>query len=329
MSSLLPLVQNETIKVLKKQRFHIVVLILLIMIPVFTYAQMKTAQNNREKFNQDWRLELQQQITDYQNSLGSDRIPEEWKKFRRIMLQQLQYYLDHDVNPSEPNGVTFTRTFMSSSATLFIPLLIMAIASDIVSSERSTGTIKLLLTRPVRRWKILMSKWIVLMLFTAVIIVLTALLSYLISGAVFGYGGWKMPIFSGFSSAGSDVNFDAVHILPSWLYLLMQCGLIWFSSIVVAALGFMVSVLVRSTAASIVALMASLIAGTILYNMASSWPTAKYLFMLNLRLTDYLSGTPSPVEGMTLTFSLAVLAVWGGIALFVAFRVFTKQDILN
>lgn len=329
MSSLLPLIQNETIKVLRKNRFYVILLILIIIIPVFTYAQMKTVENNREKFNQDWRLELQQRITDIQNSLGSDRVPEEWKKYRRIVLQQLQYNLDHDINPSDPNGVTFTRTFLDNSVTLFIPLLVMAIASDIVSSERSTGTIKMLLTRPIRRWKVLLSKWIVLMMFTGIIVLLTALLSYLISGLVFGYGGWTYPIFTGFSVTGTDVNFETVHTVPSWLYMLMQLGLVWFSSIVVAALGFMISVLVRSTAASIVTLMATLIAGSILYNMASSWPTAKYLFMINLKLTDYLAGTPAPVEGMTLPFSLAVLTVWGAVGLIVAFRVFTKQDILN
>ncbi|WP_374018754.1 ABC transporter permease [Paenibacillus thiaminolyticus] len=329
MSSLLPLIQNETIKVLRKNRFYVILLILIIIIPVFTYAQMKTVENNREKFNQDWRLELQQRITDIQNSLGSDRVPEEWKKYRRIVLQQLQYNLDHDINPSDPNGVTFTRTFLDNAVTLFIPLLVMAIASDIVSSERSTGTIKMLLTRPIRRWKVLLSKWIVLMMFTGIIVLLTALLSYLISGLVFGYGGWTYPIFTGFSLTGTDVNFETVHTVPSWLYMLMQLGLVWFSSIVVAALGFMISVLVRSTAASIVTLMATLIAGSILYNMASSWPTAKYLFMINLKLTDYLAGTPAPVEGMTLPFSLAVLTVWGAVGLIVAFRVFTKQDILN
>ncbi|BFH69219.1 bacitracin ABC transporter permease [Paenibacillus dendritiformis] len=329
MSSLLPLVQNETIKVLRKNRFYVILLILLIIIPVFTYAQMKIAENNREKFQQDWRLELQQRITDIQNSLGSDRVPEEWKKYRRIVLQQLQYNLDHNINPSDPNGVTFTRTFLDNAVTLFIPLLVMAIASDIVSSERSTGTIKMLLTRPIRRWKVLLSKWIVLMMFTGIIVLLTALLSYLISGLIFGYGGWTYPIFTGFSLSGTDVNFEAVHTVPSWLYMLMQLGLVWFSSIVVAALGFMISVLVRSTAASIVTLMATLIAGSILYNMASSWPTAKYLFMINLKLTDYLAGTPAPVEGMTLPFSLAVLTVWGAAGLIVAFRVFTKQDILN
>lgn len=329
MTSLYPLVRNETLKIMKKKRFLVVVLILAVLIPVFTYAQMKVAQNNIEKFGQDWRRELQQRITDIQNTLGSDRVPEEWKKFRRVMVQQLQYYLDNDVNPQSPDGVTFTRSFMQNAVTLFIPLLVMSIASDLVSSERSTGTIKMLLTRPVRRWKILASKLITLTLFVSLIVVTTLVLCYLISGAVFGYNGWTMPIFTGFLISGAEVNESFVHAIPQWLYLLMQSGLIWFASLVVAYLALMVSVLVRSTAASIVTMMATIIAGMILTNMASSWHSAKYLFMVNLDLTDYLAGSPPPIEGMTLTFSLLVLAVWAIVSLIISFRVFTKQDILN
>ena len=329
MSNILPLIKNECIKLIKKKRFYIILLILLVLVPMFTYAQMRSSEQTRDKFNGDWRLETQQQITDNQNSLGSNRIPEEWKKYRLIFIQQLQYYLDHDVNPKEPNGVTFTRQFMDNSITLFIPLLIMAIASDIVSGERTTGTIKMLLTRPVKRWKVLLSKLVALMMFVSLIVLSTFAISYLISGAFFGYVGFNMPVFTGFQMSGADVDMSAVHAVPQWEYLLMQCGLIWFVAIVVALLAFMVSVLVKSTAASIVVMMAALIAGNILTNMASAWTSAKYLFMVNLQLTNYLSGTPAPIEGMNLNFSLLVLGVWGLGSVIVSFTVFTKRDILN
>lgn len=329
MINLLPLVKNETIKIIKKKRFYVVLLILVVLVPMFTYAQMRSAERTRDKFNGDWRLEVRQQITDNENSLSSDRVPDEWKKFRKIFVQQLQYYLDHDVNPNEPNGVTFTREFIDNSISLFIPLLIMAIASDIVSGERTSGTIKMLLTRPVKRWKVLLSKLITLMMFNSLIVLSTFMITYLISGAVFGYKGFTIPVFTGFLIQGADVDMSAVHAVPQWEYLLMQCGLAWFVSLVIAVLAFMVSVLVRSTAASIVVMMAALIAGSILTNMASAWNSAKYLFMVNLKLTDYLSGTPAPIEGMNLSFSLIVLSVWGLAAIIISFVVFTKRDILN
>lgn len=329
MTNLLPLIRNECLKIIKKKRFYVILLILLVLVPMFTYAQMRTAERSRDKFNSDWRLEIQQRITDNQNSLGSDRIPEEWKSYRRIFVQQLQYYLDHDVNPNEPSGVTFTREFLSNSVSLFIPLLIMAVASDLVSGERTTGTIKMLLTRPVRRWKVLLSKMTALLMFVSLIVLATYVISYLISGLAFGYKGFNVPVFTGFQISGDTVDMSTVHAVPQWKYLLMQGGLVWFVSIVVALLAFMVSVLVRSTAASIVVMMAALIAGTILTNMASAWTAAKYLFMVNMELTRYLAGTPAPIEGMTLGFSLAVLGVWGLAAVIISFAVFTKRDILN
>lgn len=329
MTNLLPLIRNECLKIIKKKRFYVILLILLVLVPMFTYAQMRAAERSRDKFNSDWRLEIQQRITDNQNSLGSDRIPEEWKSYRRIFVQQLQYYLDHDVNPNEPSGVTFTREFLSNSVSLFIPLLIMAVASDLVSGERTTGTIKMLLTRPVRRWKVLLSKMAALLMFVSLIVLAAYVISYLISGLAFGYKGFNVPVFTGFQISGDTVDMSTVHAVPQWKYLLMQGGLVWFVSVVVALLAFMVSVLVRSTAASIVVMMAALIAGTILTNMASAWTAAKYLFMVNMELTRYLAGTPAPIEGMTLGFSMAVLGVWGLAAVIISFAVFTKRDILN
>lgn len=329
MTSLLPLIRNECMKIIKKKRFYVILLILLVLVPMFTYAQMRSAERNREKFSSDWRLELQQQITDNENSLSSSRIPEEWKTYRRIFIQQMQYYLDHDVNPNEPSGVTFTREFLDNSISLFIPLLIMAVASDIVSGERTTGTIKMLLTRPVRRWKVLFSKLAALLMFVSLIILSTFLVSYLISGLAFGYGGFNVPVFTGFQLHGDTVDMSAVHSVPQWKYMLMQCGLIWYVSIIVALLAFMISVLFRSTAASIVVMMAALIAGSILTNMASAWTSAKYLFMVNLGLTNYLAGSPAPIEGMSLPFSLTVLGIWGIVSVIISFAVFTKRDILN
>ncbi|MEF2964251.1 ABC transporter permease [Paenibacillus sp. M1] len=328
-NGLVSLIQNETVKMIKKKRFYVVLLVLLVLVPIFSYAQMKQAEDRREKYGTDWRREVQQAITDNQNSLGSDRVPEEWKKYRQIYIQQMKYYLEKDVNPAQPGGVSFTREFLDNASGLFIPLLIMGVGADIVSSERTSGTVKMLLTRPVRRWRVLLSKLITLLMFVSLIVLSTFVICYLISGLFFGYKGFSFPVFTGFRLVGSDVDISGVHAVPQWKYLFMQAGLIWFVGITVAILTFMVSVLVRSTAASIVIMMAALIAGSILTNMASSWESAKYLFMVNLGLTNYLAGTPAPIEGMTLGFSLAVLAIWAAGSLIVSFLVFTKQDILN
>jgi len=327
---MLGLVYNEILKVVRKKRFYVVLAILAVLIPVFTYAQYKTTVEQQERLGtKDWRIIVQQEIVDLQNRLTSARLSDEWRRLLQIRLQQRQYYLEHDINPLAPGAVTCACVFLERCASLFVPLLVVVVAADMVSGEHTGGTIKLLLTRPVRRWKILLSKYLALQLFVSLIIAVTVLLAYLISGVVFGYGGWTMPVLTGFQVAGEGVLTDRVHVLPQGLYLLMQAGLVWYATAVVATLSFLLSVLLRSTAAAMGTMLSALIAGVILTEMVSSWQTAKYLFVVNLQLTDYLAGNAPPIEGMTLPFSLAVLGVWGAAALLAAFWVFTRQDMLT
>jgi len=48
----------------------------------------------------------------------------------------------------------------------------------------------------------------------------------------------------------------------------------------------------------------------------------------NLPLPDYYSGSPPPIPGITLTFSVVVLTAWAAAALAVAFGVFLRRDVL-
>ncbi|MFC4798570.1 ABC transporter permease [Neobacillus sp. GCM10023253] len=322
------LIQNEMLKLIAKKRLIVIAIIIGVLVMLFTYAQYKQIETQREKLGtSDWRTILQQQIVDTTNRLSSSRISDEWKKQLQISLQQQQYYLEHDINPSEPGAPTFMRIFLENSIDLFIPLMVMVIASDLVSSEHSLGTVKLLLTRPVKRWKILLSKYITLCLAVSLIIAIAGILSYGISGLVFGYKGWGAPILTGFSVTETGLNTSEVRLLSLWKFLLMDFGLVWFVAIVVGTLSFMLSVLIRSTAAGMGVMLAALISGAILNNMVSSWKSAKFFFMVNLRLTDYMKGNAPPIEGMTLSFSLLTLLVWWAAALMVSFMVFTKRDV--
>jgi ABC-2 type transport system permease protein len=322
------LIRNEMIKVWKKRRFFVIVGILLVLIPIFVYAQMRISANvERQLGDTDWKAKTQQEILRYNERLSSPGILEEWKRTLQVQVQILQYYVDNDVNPNEPNGVTFTREFMRNAIGLFIPLMVLVIASDLVSSEHAGGTIKLLLTRPTSRWKVLLSKYIAMMLYVSLIVATIAFLCYAISGAVFGYGGWQTPTLTGFQITDNEVSFANVHLIEHWLFIWMELGLVWFSSLVVGAIALMVSVLVRSTAAGMGIMLATIIAGSILAAMASSWESAKYFFMLNLDTVGYLAGSPPAIPGMDLAFSITILSIWALASIIVSFGVFTRQDI--
>ncbi|MGG2094373.1 ABC transporter permease [Bacillus sp. S13(2024)] len=324
------LVYNEAEKIYRKKRIVVVMLILAILIPIFVYAQYREVQTTIKRLGtSDWKVSLQQQIVDSQNRLNNSRLPEEWKAWLKVKVEQQQYYLEHNINPSSPGAPTFVRAFIEQGITLFIPLLVMIIAIDIVSGERSDGTMKMLLTRPIRRWKILLSKYVTMVLFISLILLLVGILSYVISGIVFGYSGWNLPMLTGFVTEKDTLNTNFVHLIPQWQYIIMAYGLAWFVAVVVGTISFMVSVLIRNTPAGMGVMLAALIAGGILNNFATSWEGAKYIFSVNLSLTDYLSGQLPALQGLSMSFSLLNLTIWAVVSLIIAFAVFTKQDMVN
>lgn len=330
MSEFLSLVYNECEKIYRKKRLAVILLILATLIPIFVYAQAVDYKAVMKRLGtNDWKVLLQQQIIDTQNRLNSSRMPNEYKKVLKVRMQQQQYYLEHNINPNEPGAPTFTRVFIEQSMGLFLPLLIMIIAIDIVSGERSDGTIKVLLTRPIRRWKILLSKYVTILLYSAVILFFVALLSYLISGIAFGYSGWGVPILTGFEIQNDNLITDHVYLLPLWRYIWMAISLAWFVVIVIGTICFMISVLIRNTPAGMGTMLAALITGGILTGFSTTWEGAKYIFSVNLSLTNYLSGQVPALSGLNLGFSLAVLTMWALVAIVISFIVFTRQDFLG
>jgi len=108
----------------------------------------------------------------------------------------------------------------------------------------------------------------------------------------------------------------------------MVYSLAFYVSLIVGSISFMISVIVKTTAASIGIMMSTLIAGSFLSYFLSDWKLTRYMYMVHLRLTDYMSGHFQPIEGMSMAFSVTVLGVWAVCALVISFFYFTRQDIL-
>ncbi|GMA50841.1 ABC transporter permease [Alicyclobacillus contaminans] len=325
------LIANEVMKMLRKRRFQVVLLILFALMAVFSYAEKQAANTlARQLGTADWHVRLQHQITEATNRLRSPLLSAAEKAGLQATIQEGQYELAHDINPYAPGAPSFMKTFMDEGITLLVPLFVIVIASDMVSSELSGGTIKMLLTRGVSRAKVLASKLVALVLLVALLLSAIAVSSYLISGLFFGYQGWGLPVLMGFhTTASGTVDVGHVYTVPQWKYLCMTFGLGFFVCLCIACLSFMVSTLVQSTASSMGIMMAALIAGTLLTTLATSWTAAKYLPVVNLQLSGYLNGSPPPLAGMTFSFSLCVLLIWAALAIVVSFLVFTRRDIMG
>lgn len=330
------LIQNEVVKILLKKKLVLIFILLLILISLFTYGEKYSYENTISKFEEttnestdfSWENLVELQIIDSKTRLDNPYIPESGKKSIEIEIEQLEYYLENGINPITPSAAKFSVQFMEQAVIMFLPLLIIILSSDIVSGEFSNRTIKVLLSRATPRWKILLSKYISLLMTSTIVVLFAAILSIIISGIVFQNWGFDEPIATGFKVISGSLDASSVIKVTLLQYTLLIYSLSWFVSLVLGTITFMISVFARHTATSIGIMMAALIGGQFLQFFLSDWEIVKYFFVTNMNLPQYLTGSYQPVDGMSLSFSIIVLLVWAALSLAISFRVFTKQDVL-
>src|SRR5918994_3292490 len=95
----LSLIRNETLKLLRRRRFTIVVAIMFAILLMVSYSQYRQL---REVRNANWRAELQERIARYENRLRRGRMNESWSRSMRAEVRRLQFYLHRGINPEQP-----------------------------------------------------------------------------------------------------------------------------------------------------------------------------------------------------------------------------------
>jgi ABC-2 type transport system permease protein len=202
------------------------------------------------------------------------------------------------------------------AAVLFtlVTIFTVVISADSVAGEFSTGTIKLLLIRPWSRSKILLSKYIALILFALFFAATLFLFTFIINLVVFGAdGGYTFPARPDFSP---------------WTYMLAYYGNAFIGLLVVVTLSFMLSTVFRSGGLAIGLSLFILLAGNTVGGLLSvlEYEWVKYLIFVHMNLNMYLTGGVM-INGLTFGFSLAVLAVYYGIFIAITWILFNKRDV--
>jgi ABC-2 type transport system permease protein len=332
---MISLIQNEVIKFLLKKKLILIVILVLIFVILLSYGQKFSYDRNIQKFEAmsggveyDWKSLTTQRLNDLEKRSDNKYIPEEVRASFDREIEQLNYFIDNDINPITPSAAKFSVAFVEQGILLFIPLLIVILAADLVSSEFSQKTIKVLLTRSVPRWKVLLSKYIALIMMTTILIFIIGIISAVVSYLFFKQWGFNEPVVTGFSLMNGELDSNSVILISRFQYTLLIYSLLWFVSIVVASITLLISVIVDNSPSAIGILMAALIGGQFLQFFLSEWELVKYFFVTNLDLTRYLTGSYQPIEGMSLSFSIIVLGTWAVLSLIISFQVFNRKDVL-
>lgn len=293
---------------------------------------------------QDWRYQEIQSI--YNNKLALIRGESNGAlltKNQRAQLEQAnEVSIQRLATNAEPVSSTSFLGLLEStvSSMELVTLLLIVFAGGIISTEFSTGTVKLLLITPHRRKKIFWAKAVILLEITLITVVSVFVLSFLISGLFTGFKGiGQMQVMTLF---GQVVHF------PYLLYIVMKMLLLMLPVLAYGALALMLSAVTRKSAVAIAVSLLLMFGSEIIIALISAYtqygggviPGIKFLFFANTSLGTYLpsaSGTISAIMGtptgmtvdgsMTLGFSVAVLLIYTVCFLWIARDSFCRRDV--
>ncbi|MBP8988946.1 MAG: ABC transporter permease subunit [Clostridia bacterium] len=224
-----------------------------------------------------------------------------------------------------PDGAR-SRTTNFLQYALLITLFGTLLGGWLMASEYQQGTIRLLMIRPRKRPKILMSKFIAALIIWLSADLACCLLNALMNGICFGFDDFSYPNYT----VASQIHFFAYY-WPRFLACLLPV-LFCF------ALAFMLSVMIKNAAAAIVVPIVLQISSFIILNLfvyqgASSWLSYTPILYLQLPMLLSQNSIILLLTGMGAKITVAtgvwVLLLYSAVCTGLSVFIFNRRDIVD
>ena len=238
---------------------------------------------------------------------------------RFIQYQMRSLQNDFFITGNLFNGWIIAQLIMNS-LWVHVPFLISLVAGDQLAGEATAGTFRLILIRPVSRERILNSKYITTLLYTASLVCSIALLSIGLGLLIFGSGDLLA------------IDREMLTILPEsqmWPRFALAYGLGILSMWVVASLAFLFSSFVENAIGPIIATMAVMVAFLVISNLPVETfePVKPYLFTTYQNV--WQQAFKNPIDWENIAKSCSVLSAHCAGFWLITLFVFRHKDILS
>lgn len=238
------------------------------------------------------------------------------------------YYLDNNIKPlTFQNQMLMTpysaRQAMNNSYFMAIVSLIITaiLCGGIVASEHKNGTIRLLLTKPYKRYKILLSKLIV-MIGTFLIVYLLGILStYLLGGIMYGFDNYSIPLVFNNSGVITEVPY-LLFTLKNTLYEVV------ISLLFLAILFGLSSITLLSTISVVIVLVLIFVSFGLSYIIYFN-QMFTYIPLVLLNFYEVLYNPNNHFININVGSSVLVAITYILVILFITFITYCKRDIKN
>ena len=199
-----------------------------------------------------------------------------------------------------------------------IPLLIALVTGDLVSGEAAMGTIRMLLTQPISRTQLLLSKFIAGGIYTLIVIVWLGFMSVIMGKLLFGSGDLMV------------LNSEGLVILQeadvNWRYLggFLVAFLALFT---VSSLSICLSCFTDNSIGPIVTTMSIILLFTIIGTLDVHVFDSVRPFLLTTHMASWRSFFEDPLPIQDIKNSILILLIHNVLLISISMYVFNKKDI--
>jgi ABC-2 type transport system permease protein len=199
-----------------------------------------------------------------------------------------------------------------------IPLLVALVTGDLVSGEAAMGTIRMLLTQPISRTQLLLSKFIAGGIYTLVVIIWLGFMSVIMGKLMFGTGDLMV------------LNSDGLVILQeadvNWRYLggFLVAFLALFT---VSSLSICLSCFTDNSIGPIVTTMSIILLFTIIGTLDVHVFDSVRPFLLTSHMASWRSFFEDPLPILDIKNSILILLIHNVLLISISIYVFNKKDI--
>jgi ABC-type transport system involved in multi-copper enzyme maturation permease subunit len=310
---------------------------------VSTQKEIKDREEQLNEIKNYDRSKLDQRI----QKLERENNPENEYK-----LLQLKYEKKYNIEKNEliPKGMYSAMEILAYFIPVFFLLILIVFLSDIVSGDYSPNTIKNLVTKPISRKKIIMSKFVAAIILSTGTLIVSTLIFILEGGIHLGISDLRLPFDVGakyvfdssltLSPITSQMKYvsGSRSIIPLWSAIIELLLIAIIVSAAIISIILLISVFCRnSLVSSLVSFI--LIGGTAvwyLFGFAGRYVvSAKYGAFVKFLPIPYIVDVMGVLSGdisVQLTSTINVFSVlmvclaWTSIMLFLSSYVFGKRD---
>lgn len=219
------------------------------------------------------------------------------------------------IDVASRSGLNFATFALVATSQFLLVVVVALFAGDTVASEAQWGSLRYLLTRPVRRARLLRVKLSAAVLYGLLAVVVVPLVSLGIGSLAFGWSGLVTPL-----GAGLGPGAALARLTLGVLYVAANMG-------VVVAVAFCLSTYTDTPLGAVGGAVLAIVVSQVL-DAVSALGVVRYGLPTHYWLA-WLHLLDTPVEAAQMWRGLALDAPWTVLPLALAFRHFGRKDILS